>query len=126
MRSKAGVGITPPNVLGEPKPQSSVMMSSTLGASLGGTTVGAHHGFESAAFCLITPPNFGSGGGSCPPLMVVVALGAPMTPVVWISARAVPLTPISVVEAVNTVRLYLMRLFRVILFLLVRGRFAVK
>ena len=85
MRSNAGVGITPPNVLGEPKPQSSVMMSKMLGASLGGTTVGGHHGFESVAFSLITPPNFGSGGGNCSPLMVVVASGAPMTPVVWIS-----------------------------------------
>jgi hypothetical protein len=36
----------------------------------------------------MTPPNFGSGAGSCLPLMVVVALGEPGTPVVWISARA--------------------------------------
>jgi hypothetical protein len=39
MRSSVGVGMTPPNVLGAPKPTSSVMMSRTLGASLGGTTV---------------------------------------------------------------------------------------
>jgi hypothetical protein len=37
---------------------------------------------------LITPPNFGSGGGSCLPLMVVVAPGEPGVPVVWTSARA--------------------------------------
>ena len=37
--------------------------------------------FDSEAFSLITPPNFGSGGGSCLPLMVVVALGDPGTPV---------------------------------------------
>ena len=43
------------------------MMSSTLGAPFGGTTRGGHHGFDSVAFSLITPPNFGSGGGSCLP-----------------------------------------------------------
>jgi hypothetical protein len=74
MRSSAGVGITPPKVLGEPKPSSSVMISSTLGAFFGGTTRGGHHGVDSDALCLITPPNFGSGGGSCLPLIVVVAL----------------------------------------------------
>src|SRR6201997_112271 len=81
MRSKAGVGTTPPNVLGAPNPQSSVMMRRMLGAFLGGTTVGGHHGFESVAFSLITPPNVGSGGGSCFPSMVVVALGEPSSPV---------------------------------------------
>ena len=45
-RSNAGVGMTPPNVLGAPKPTSSVMMRSTLGALLGGTTRGAHHAFD--------------------------------------------------------------------------------
>jgi hypothetical protein len=78
------VGITPPKVLGTAKPESSVMISRTLGASFGGTTVGAHHVFESSALFLITPPNFGSGAGSCLPLTVVVALGEPAVPVVWI------------------------------------------
>src|SRR6266446_10494836 len=81
MRSKAGVGTTPPKVLGAPNPQSSVMMSNTFGAPFGGTMRGGHHGLDSAAFSLITPPNFGSGGGSCLPLMVVVALGEPSSPV---------------------------------------------
>src|SRR5512135_1567426 len=63
------------------------MMSSTFGAPLGGTTVGGHHGFESFASSFITPPNFGGGGGSCFPSMVVVALGEPGTPVVS-TARA--------------------------------------
>ena len=67
--------MTPPKVLGAPKPWSSVMMSSTLGAPFGGTTRGGHQGFDSEAFSLITPPNFGSGGGSCFPSIVVVALG---------------------------------------------------
>ena len=82
MRSMAGVGMTPPNVLGAPKPWSSVMMSSTLGAPFGGTTRGGHQAFDSEAFSLITPPNFGSGGGSCFPVIVVVAPGDPGSPVV--------------------------------------------
>src|SRR5262245_51361721 len=77
MRSRAGVGTTPPNVPGAPKPASSVMMSSTLGAPFGGTTRGAHHALDSAAFSLITPPKVGSGGGSCFPLIEVVASGEP-------------------------------------------------
>src|SRR4249920_1286726 len=81
MRSMVGVGITPPKVLGTPKPASSVMISSTLGARFGGTTRGAHQGFDCRASSLITPPNFGSGGGSCLPLMLVVALGEPSVPV---------------------------------------------
>src|SRR5262245_4617137 len=40
MRSRFGVGITPPNVLETPKPVSSVMIKSTLGAPWGGTTRG--------------------------------------------------------------------------------------
>src|SRR6266481_1391709 len=80
MRSMAGAGITPPKVLGAPKPWSSVMMSSTLGAPFGGTTRGAHHDVDSEAFSLITPPNAGSGGGSCFPVIVVVAPGEPGTP----------------------------------------------
>src|SRR5512136_2277495 len=90
MRSIAGVGITPPNVPGAPKPASSVMMSSTLGAPFGGTTRGRHQAFDSEAFSLITPPNFGSGGGSCFPSRVVVAPGEPGTPVIcWAMAGAV-------------------------------------
>src|SRR5271165_6755322 len=81
MRSMAGVGTTPPNVPGAENPTSSVMMSSTLGAPFGGTTRGGHHGVDSGAFSLITPPNFGSGAGSCFPSRVVVALGEPSTPV---------------------------------------------
>lgn len=38
IRSSVGVGMTPPNVLVTPKPVSSVMISSTFGAPLGGTT----------------------------------------------------------------------------------------
>src|SRR6266487_3298875 len=88
MRSIVSVGMTPPNVLGTPKPESSVMMSRMLGACLGGTTRGAHHGFDWRASFLITPPNFGSGGGSCFPLMVVVAPAEPGVPVVCTCAVA--------------------------------------
>src|SRR6476469_9312478 len=83
MRSNAGVGMTPPNVPGAPKPQSSVMITKTLGAPFGGTTRGGHHALDSVAFSLITPPNFGSGGGSCFPLIVVVALGEPNSPLTF-------------------------------------------
>src|SRR6266704_3068560 len=62
------------------------MISSTLGAPLGGTTLGGHQVFESVASSLITPPNAGGGGGSCAPLMVVVALGEPSTPVICCAA----------------------------------------
>src|SRR5437868_4912698 len=66
------------------------MIRSTLGAPFGGTTVGGQYGFESAATSLITPPNLGSGDGSCLPSMVVVALGEPSVPVIcWACANAV-------------------------------------
>ena len=65
------------------------MMSSTLGAPLGGTIRGGHQGFESTALLLITPPNFGAGAGSCFPSIVVVALGEPNSPVTCCAARGV-------------------------------------
>src|SRR5262249_54225089 len=77
MRSSAGVGITPPKVLGAAKPTSSVMMRRMLGAPLGGTIRGAHHGLDWEALRLIVPPNFGCGFGRYLPSMVVVALGDP-------------------------------------------------
>ena len=89
MRSNAGVGTTPPNVPGAPNPQSSVMITRTFGAPFGGTTRGGHHAFDSVAFSLITPPNFGSGGGSCLPLIVVVALGEPGVPMICCALRGV-------------------------------------
>src|SRR6266436_201657 len=79
--------MTPPKVPETPYPWSSVMMRSTLGAPFGGTMRGGHQGFESLALSLITPPNFGGGGGSCLPLIVVVALGEPSTPLIcWACA----------------------------------------
>lgn len=73
--------MTPPKVLGTPKPASSVMIRRIFGAVFGGTTRGAHHGFELRASLVIVPPKLGSGGGNCLPSIVVVALGEPSMPV---------------------------------------------
>src|SRR6516162_2364262 len=103
MRSMVGVGITPPKVPGAPKPWSSVIMSSTLGAPLGGTTRGGHQGVDSEAFSLITPPNFGSGDGSWLPGIVVVALGDPGTPVIcWADTQ--PQSMARTLAAASTMR----------------------
>src|SRR5262245_64938246 len=45
--------------------------------ALGGTTDGGQYDLESLASSLITRPNFGGGGGSCLPSIVVVAAGDP-------------------------------------------------
>src|SRR4029078_11714420 len=87
----AGVGMTRRKVPVAPKPWSSVMMRRTFGAPLGGTTRGAHQDFDSDALSLISPPNFGGGGGSCFPSIVVVAPGVPGTPVAcWPNAATQP------------------------------------
>src|SRR5262245_48355670 len=77
MRSSVGVGITPPNVLGAPKPTSSVMMRSTLGAPVGGTVAGGHHDVESPTTGLTSPPNFGGAGGRALDWSVSVYEGVP-------------------------------------------------
>src|SRR5262245_10245087 len=53
------------------------MIRSTLGAPLGGTTLGGQPGLESAAVRLILPVKGGGGFGMYFPSMVVVAPGAP-------------------------------------------------
>jgi hypothetical protein len=80
--------MTPPKVLGAPKPTSSVIMSNTFGAPFGGTTRAGHHGFESEALSLMIPPNFGGEGGSCLPSIVVVASGEPGVPVICCAVAA--------------------------------------
>jgi len=51
------------------------------GAPFGGTTRAGQYGFESAVLRPIFPSNFCGSGGSCLPLIVVVALAEPGTPV---------------------------------------------
>src|SRR5712691_1871103 len=58
------------------------MISSTLGAPFGGTTVGGQYGLDCSAPRLISPPNFGGGLGRYFPSIVVVALGDPGVPVI--------------------------------------------
>src|SRR5258708_4823997 len=65
------------------------MMRRMLGAPLGGTTRGGHHGLESLALSLIVPPNGIGGGGRCFPSGVRVALGDPgSTLICWGDAGA--------------------------------------
>jgi hypothetical protein len=68
------------------------MINSTLGAPLGGTTVGGHHGFEVVAFSVIVPPNLGSGAGIWLPGIVVVAPGEPSVPVMVCAVRGPTVT----------------------------------
>src|SRR5262245_12673450 len=62
-RSRFGVGIGPPKVLGAPKPVSSVMMRRTFGAPLGAVTSLGKSGLDSLALRPMTPPNGASGTG---------------------------------------------------------------
>src|SRR4029453_3335304 len=96
------------------------MIKSTLGAPLGGTTVGGQYGLESTALSLITPPNFGSGAGSCFPSMVVVAPGEPGVPVVWICARAEGATAMTAAASIPLRRICFTDLISVNLVCLVR------
>src|SRR5271169_2050852 len=77
------------------------MINSTLGAPLGGTTCGGHHGVDSGALSLITPPNFGGGGGICLPSIVVVALGEPNVPVTCCAEAALPPKMLETANAPN-------------------------
>src|SRR5208283_5515789 len=63
------------------------MISSTLGAPLGGAMRGGQKGFDWAAVSAILPPKGGLGGGNCLPSIVIIASGAPGTP--WITPSAV-------------------------------------
>jgi hypothetical protein len=81
MRSSAGVGMTPPKVVGAEKPTSSVMISSTLGTPFGGTISAGQYGFDCTALGLISPLKGCGGFGRYLPSMVVVAPGEPGRPV---------------------------------------------
>src|SRR5262245_1820244 len=80
--------MTPPNVLVTPKPESSVMMSRTLGAPFFGVTFAGQKGCDLAAMRSICPPNFDGGGGSCLPSIVVVAAGDPGGAAAFVSCPA--------------------------------------
>jgi hypothetical protein len=85
---------------------------------------GAHHVFDWRASSLITPPNFGSGAGSCLPEMVVVASGEPGVPVIcWAWAAVTTVEQTAAVKATLSVVLTAFRFltFFFITFLLVRN-----
>src|SRR5471030_990376 len=89
------------------------MMSRMFGAPLGGTTVGGHQVFESLALCLITPPNFVGGGGSCLPSIVIVALGDPGVPLIcWAIAPYERLVPTRMPDASAVAILFIPLLLR--------------
>src|ERR1700722_2548689 len=77
------------------------MMSRTLGAPLGGTTRGGHHGVESLALSLITPPNGNGGGGSCFPSRVTVELGDPGTPLICCAETVLEPKPATISAAIK-------------------------
>src|SRR5882762_9033615 len=89
------------------------MMSRMFGAPLGGTTRGGHHGLESLALSLITPPNFIGGGGSCFPSSVRVALGEPGTPVICWAFTTLAVITQAIVNTIPTDRLPL--IYRLVL-----------
>src|SRR5664279_4770602 len=104
MRSIAGVGMTPPNVLDTPKPASSVMIRRTFGAPFGGTTRGSQQGFDSRESRLITPPNgFGSGGNCFSDLSDVVP-AAEQVSGAGCCAKAPAVTNVVSESAVNAIR----------------------
>ena len=57
--------MTPPNVLGAPKPTSSVMMSRIFGVFFGGTVIAGQQGLDCAALGLISPPKGAALGRRC-------------------------------------------------------------
>src|SRR3984893_1036624 len=91
------------------------MMRRMLGAPLGGTTRGGHHGVESLALSLITPPNDIGGGGSCFPSSVTVALGEPGTPVICWAFTTLAVITQAIVNTIPTDRLSL--IYRLVLML---------
>src|SRR5438046_5986908 len=57
------------------------MISSTLGAPLGGWIRAGQYGFDPTVVRSILPPNFCGGAGIWSPWIVIVALGEPGVPV---------------------------------------------
>src|SRR4029453_3017507 len=83
------------------------MMRRTLGAPLGGTTWAGQYGFDWLAPRLISPPNFGGGGGRYFPSIVVVAPGEPGVPVVCCAAAGRPEIVATATDANNSTQMLL-------------------
>src|SRR5258705_8557626 len=84
------------------------MMRRTLGAPFGGTTWAGQYGFDWLASRLMTPPNFGGGGGRYFPSIVVVALGEPGVPVVccaWVAGMPTAVVPESATSNASSLSL---------------------
>src|SRR5262245_56965313 len=80
MRSRAGVGMTPPKVEGAPKPTSSVRISRMFGAPSGGVICGGQADVLSMAFGMIVPLNGRVGSGRTRLSGNSTAVGAPGAP----------------------------------------------
>src|SRR6185437_9329637 len=83
------------------------MIRSTLGAPLGGTTRAGQYGFDWLAWRLISPPNFGGGGGRYFPSIVVVAPGEPGVPVICCAAAGRTEIVATATDANNPTRMLL-------------------
>src|ERR1700757_2692248 len=84
------------------------MIRSTLGAPLGGTTRAGQYGFDWLAWRLMSPPNFGGGGGRYFPSIVVVAPGEPGVPVVcWAAAGRLAIVTTAASAAISPSRMLL-------------------
>src|SRR6476646_8594864 len=83
------------------------MIRRTLGAPLGGTTRAGQYGFDWLAPRLISPPNFGGGGGRYFPSIVVVAPGEPGVPVICCAAAGRPDTAAMATVASSPSRMFL-------------------
>jgi hypothetical protein len=90
MRSRFGVGTTPPNVLVTPKPVSSVMIKRTFGAPLGGTTRAGQYGVDCAALRSILPRNTGAPNILCTLSALLLLASSPLGPA---SAQQIMGTP---------------------------------
>src|SRR6202040_4188372 len=76
-------------------------------ASIHAARADARRAFKSEAFSLITQPNFGFCGGSCLPVMMVVASDEPGTPVTCraiaeVQPRAIRDAPASMLQLIST------------------------
>src|SRR5262249_18382139 len=88
------------------------MIRRMLGAPLGGTTCGGQYGFDWSACRLISPPNFGGGGGRYFPSIVVVAPGEPGVPVVCCADVGTVVNIVAIATENNSGEVFTIRLLR--------------